>query len=76
MRESNRQRRRRLLRELAKRPLIPNPEGLPSRETIIREDRDAAFGLWKDRTDVRDVSAYLRQLRRGRFAKHVAPSSR
>ena len=66
MPEANRRKRRRLLRELAKRPLVPNPEGLPSPESLIREDRDAAFGLWKDRTDARDVNSYLRQLRKGR----------
>jgi hypothetical protein len=66
MREPNRRKRRRPLRELAKRPLVPNSEGLSSHESLIREDRDAAIGLWKDRTDIQDVSAYLRQLRKGR----------
>jgi hypothetical protein len=28
---------------------------------------DPAFGMWKDRADLKDVPAYLRQLRRGRF---------
>jgi hypothetical protein len=26
-----------------------------------------AFGMWKDRADLKDVTAYVRQLRRGRF---------
>jgi prevent-host-death family protein len=26
-----------------------------------------AFGLWKDREDLRDVSRYVRELRHGRF---------
>lgn len=26
-----------------------------------------AFGMWKDRTDMRDPSAYVRKLRKGRF---------
>jgi len=26
-----------------------------------------AFGMWKDRADLKDVPAYVRQLRRGRF---------
>jgi prevent-host-death family protein len=26
-----------------------------------------AFGMWKDRRDLRDVSGYVRRLRRGRF---------
>jgi hypothetical protein len=26
-----------------------------------------AFGMWKDRADLKDVHAYFRQLRRGRF---------
>ncbi len=26
-----------------------------------------AFGMWKDREDMRDVNAYVRRLRRGRF---------
>jgi antitoxin (DNA-binding transcriptional repressor) of toxin-antitoxin stability system len=26
-----------------------------------------AFGMWKDRTDLKNVPAYVRKLRRGRF---------
>ena len=26
-----------------------------------------AFGMWKDRADLKDVSAYVRRIRRGRF---------
>ncbi len=26
-----------------------------------------AFGMWKDRKDMRDVAAYVRRLRRGRY---------
>lgn len=26
-----------------------------------------AFGMWKNRADLKDVPAYVRQLRRGRF---------
>jgi antitoxin (DNA-binding transcriptional repressor) of toxin-antitoxin stability system len=26
-----------------------------------------AFGMWRDRRDLRDVSGYVRKLRRGRF---------
>jgi antitoxin (DNA-binding transcriptional repressor) of toxin-antitoxin stability system len=26
-----------------------------------------AFGMWRDREDMRDVDAYVRKLRRGRF---------
>ena len=75
MSEANRRKRRRLLKELAKRPLVPNPEKLPSPESLIREDRGPAFGLWKDRTDLQDVSAYLRQLRKGRYCggRHFYP---
>jgi hypothetical protein len=28
-----------------------------------------AFGMWKDRTDMKDVSAFVRRLRRGRFGE-------
>jgi len=28
---------------------------------------DPAFGMWKDRTDLKNVPAYVRNLRRGRF---------
>jgi antitoxin (DNA-binding transcriptional repressor) of toxin-antitoxin stability system len=28
---------------------------------------DPAFGMWKDRADLKDVPAYVRKLRRGRF---------
>ena len=27
----------------------------------------AAFGMWKDREDLRDVTGYVRELRQGRF---------
>lgn len=27
----------------------------------------AAYGMWADRTDLKDVAAHVRQLRRGRF---------
>jgi uncharacterized protein (DUF433 family) len=27
-----------------------------------------AFGMWKDREDMKDVAAYVRRLRRGRYA--------
>jgi hypothetical protein len=26
-----------------------------------------AFGMWKDRKDMKDVAAYVRRLRRGRY---------
>lgn len=32
-----------------------------------RLDAAEAFGLWKDREDLRDVRAYLRELRHGRL---------
>ena len=34
-------------------------------ETSIQDDQ--AFGIWKDRQDMKDVKAYVRRLRRGRF---------
>lgn len=30
-------------------------------------DASEAFGLWKDREELRDVSGYVRTLRQGRF---------
>jgi len=32
-----------------------------------RLDDSEAFGLWKDREDLREVSGYVRRRRRGRF---------
>lgn len=36
------------------------------RSTIRTEDH-AAFGLWRERTDLTDVTEHVRNLRRGRF---------
>jgi prevent-host-death family protein len=49
-----------LYRGKAKARIMPLPEkaGL---------DSETAFGLWKDRADLRDPSAYVRKLRQGRF---------
>jgi hypothetical protein len=33
---------------------------------------DPAFGMWKDCVDMKDVSAYVRQLRGGRFNDQAA----
>ena len=33
----------------------------------VGEGRSAAFGMWKDRRDMDDVDAWLRDARRGRF---------
>jgi antitoxin (DNA-binding transcriptional repressor) of toxin-antitoxin stability system len=30
-------------------------------------NRDEAFGMWKDREDLRDVPSYVRKLRQGRI---------
>jgi prevent-host-death family protein len=35
--------------------------------TAASLDAGEAFGLWKDREDLRDVPGYLRRLRQGRF---------
>jgi prevent-host-death family protein len=50
-----------LYRGKAKARIMPLPEeaGL---------DSEAAFGLWKDRVDLRDPSTYVRKLRQGRFS--------
>jgi prevent-host-death family protein len=40
---------------------------VPGKRPAARLDASEAFGLWKDREDLRDVRGYLRELRRGRF---------
>jgi hypothetical protein len=32
-------------------------------EAVATEDADSAFGMWRDRADMDDVAAYVRQLR-------------
>ena len=51
-----------LYRGKEKARLTPLPKGRGG--TLIP---GKAFGMWRDRTDLRDVSGYVRQLRRGRF---------
>jgi prevent-host-death family protein len=51
-----------LYRGKEKARLIPLPKGRGA--SMIP---GKAFGMWSDRTDLRDVSGYVRQLRRGRF---------
>lgn len=35
-------------------------------EPVRDEDRMPAFGMWRDREDMADVQAYVRELRKGR----------
>jgi prevent-host-death family protein len=41
------------------------PKGEDKRPFDVMET--AAFGLWKDRRDMKDPSAYIRKMRKGRF---------
>jgi antitoxin (DNA-binding transcriptional repressor) of toxin-antitoxin stability system len=36
-------------------------------QPAVRAKDHPAFGLWKDRDDLKDVAAHMRRLRRGRF---------
>jgi hypothetical protein len=44
-------------------------QSLPAqrRKKKIRVVDDPAFGMWADREDMKDVAAYVRNLRKGRF---------
>jgi prevent-host-death family protein len=52
-----------LYRGKEKARLMPLPRGVRGANLIPGK----AFGMWKDRRDLRDVSGYVRKLRRGRF---------
>lgn len=52
-----------LYRGRAKAQILPVAE----KRGAARLDASPAFGLWKDREDLREVSGYVRRLRRGRF---------
>lgn len=52
-----------LYRGKEKARLIPLPVGDRGANLIPGK----AFGMWRDRRDLRDVSGYVRKLRRGRF---------
>ena len=43
--------------------LVVMDQGLP---TAGEEERMPAFGMWRDRDDIADVDAYIRNLRKGR----------
>lgn len=43
-------------------PLSDEAEQMPA-----KAKEHAAFGLWRDREDVQDVAAHIRELRQGRF---------
>lgn len=45
---------------------------LPPQETAepLKMKDHPAFGMWKDRKDLKDVAAHVRQLRKGRFDAH------
>lgn len=40
---------------------------VPFSETAKEESANELFGLWKDREEIRDVDAYVRKIRKGRF---------
>ncbi len=40
---------------------------LGKQRSVGRVKDHPAFGMWKDREDLRDVAAYVRRLRKGRF---------
>jgi prevent-host-death family protein len=40
---------------------------VPFSETVKEESANELFGLWKDREEIRDVDAYVRKIRKGRF---------
>jgi len=42
------------------------PRGTPRDDSPSAKDH-AAFGMWSDRKDMEDVSAYVRRLRKGRI---------
>jgi len=52
-----------LYRGKAKARILPIPE----KGSGSKLDSQEAFGLWKDREDLRDVRGYVRKLRQGRF---------
>jgi prevent-host-death family protein len=39
----------------------------PSKKQRNSLRNDKAFGLWKDRKDIRNVAAFVRNMRKGRF---------
>lgn len=47
---------------------IMRPIGDPGDELCGSAKDHAAFGMWADRDDLKDVAAHVRQLRRGRFS--------
>ncbi len=52
-----------LYRGKEKARLTPLPKGGRGADPVPGK----AFGMWKDRRDLRDVSGYVRKLRQGRF---------
>jgi prevent-host-death family protein len=47
--------------------IVPVGEKPPRPRIPITED--PAFGMWKDREDTRDAQAYVREIRRPRYAR-------
>ncbi len=50
------------------RALMTPVEQAKRRPTVPIEE-DPAFGMWKDREDTRDAQAYVREMRRPRYAR-------
>jgi len=46
---------------------VMHPIGRQTGTDMSRAKDHAAFGMWADRDDLKDVAASVRQLRRGRF---------
>jgi prevent-host-death family protein len=40
---------------------------IPTKSRRTKISADAAFGMWKDRKDLRDVEGYVRKLRKSRL---------
>jgi prevent-host-death family protein len=53
-----------LYRGKEKARILPPPS--EKQRTSLRTDE--AFGLWKDRKDMRNVAAFVRNIRKGRFS--------
>ena len=45
--------------------VLGQPDASPSRLTVGRLRQSGLIGMWRDRTDISDSSAYARQLRHG-----------
>jgi len=46
---------------------LPEDEPAADAEAGGGEGKTDAFGMWKDRDDMADINAWVRNLRRGRF---------